>query len=268
MPVLWRWLAWYGCFVLFLWLLGSKTAISRFSRALKLTLGGVLFVAFLAANNSLSLAQWKSERASVTQGNLLAAPDPRAHIAGSKDDVLLAIGPVTDEDYQPALLLLEGGGKNWTPAGSNISVDRKGGKLAVSTDVHDRDGVLLARVTDNHWQVFPLETSEINYTKSALEVKDRRGHVVLKLAIFTSYVQIEGEWWHEGGVGVRLVRPFPYDPARPGPVFVEQFKPGYMDDKPVIMEMFRYPSDRYFGELKNGKPALLRTVFLWRALTD
>jgi hypothetical protein len=267
MPVAIRWFGWFLCFVALLYLVNSLfQSLNRVPAKTRIMIGAVLCVAFWIAFNSIALEQWESEKASATHGHLDAAFDKTPPVGASTSDVYIAIGPVTKQDTHLGAIHLVGAGKTWTPAGSNFSVDRMEGHLVVNTDVHNRDGFLLVRIIDNDWQVFPDSAPEINYTSNSLEVKDKRGIVVLKLSIFNDYVQIEGEWWHEGGVGFRVVRPYPYDLEKPTFSIVAQQHPGFMQDEPRIVEMFRYPSNQHFGEYRREEPPFYSHIFLARAL--
>jgi hypothetical protein len=102
---------------------------------------------------------------------------------------------------------------------------------------------------DNHWTVSKSQSAvwDKNYTSNALEVKDGRGRVVLQVIMLPDRVQIQGEWWHEDGNGGRIVRPFPSDPVKTGPVFV-MMTPLFHTDEPHIEPIVKYPSKNHFGE--------------------
>jgi len=250
-----------------LYLAGTVEPVARVPKKTRIVLACLLSVLFLAAFNNLGLRQWRMEQSSASTGRLYPKKDnieTLGKIDPSQSDVRLTIGPITGP--RPTVFILNGNGKNWDPWGSKLSFNRINGVLTVDTDVHDRDGNLVAEIVSNDWRVFPNFVSEKNYSSNSLEVRDKRGKVVLKVALFDDYLQIEGEWWHEGGTGVRIVRPFPYDNEKPGPVFVEQIRPGYMSDEPSIAQMFKYPSDDHFGEMVDSKIKWWDRVFLLRAL--
>lgn len=264
MPVALKWFGWFLCFVALLCLASFFEPLNRVPRKTRILIGLIFCVGFWIASNSISLSQWENEKASATEGHLEAAYDRTPPPGVSTNDVFITFGPVNSQEANPQVIRLIGEGKNLTPGGSKLSIDRKDGHLVINTDVRNREGFLLVRIIDNDWQIFPANVSEINYTSSSLEVKDKRGVVTLKLRIFTDYLQIEGEWWHEGGIGYRMVRRYPYD--KPGFEIIAQQHPGYMPDEPRIVEMFGYPSNKHFGEYLNEERRFYRHIFLARVL--
>jgi hypothetical protein len=86
-----------------------------------------------------------------------------------------------------------------------------------------------------------------NYTKNALEVKDRRGRIALQVLLFADAVRVQGEWWTEDHNGARILRPYPFDRVKTGPVFV-MMSPYLHPDEPHIEPIFKYPSKEYWGE--------------------
>lgn len=115
-----------------------------------------------------------------------------------------------------------------------------------STDVRDDQGNIVATVRDNHWEVATAPTSwDKNYTEDALEVLDRRGHVVLQVRLFPDRVQFQGEWRDRNGVGRRFL----YDSQQRGMIMIPVI-PNQLDTEQQISPMFRYPSREHLGEFR------------------
>jgi hypothetical protein len=110
-----------------------------------------------------------------------------------------------------------------------VVVRRDGNSLKLSTTVRDADGNLIVQVTDNEWTVPTLNVWDKNYTRDALEVKDRKGRVVFQVKVQPDRVKLQIEW---ANIQSRLV------------VGGEMYS-----ERTGIRPMFRYPSSRYWGEL-------------------
>jgi len=223
MPVTWRWVAWFVCWVVFVYIIFSLGALERLPQKTKITAIAVLLPLFFVISNPLALSQWKEEHAHASKGTL-SPRRPLLHRRHYPDsDVKFQIGP---GDPAPKGLVLTWTGKLGDPQfdwlGSTITIVRVDGVLKLSTEVRNRNGVIVAKITNNICEVNKSQDAswEHNYSDDALEVKDERGRIVLQISILEDRVQIQGEWWHENGKGVRMMRPYPYDPIKPGPVFI------------------------------------------------
>jgi hypothetical protein len=133
--------------------------------------------------------------------------------------------------------------------GDRFFVRMENGKLLLTTRVRDRNGAIVVDIVDNKWTISSAQNVswDKNYLKNALEVKDGRGRVVLQLLLLTDVVRVQGEWWTEDGNGARVLRPYPFDRIRTGPVVVEM-TPKFHPDDPHIEPIFKYPSKEYWGE--------------------
>jgi hypothetical protein len=242
MPIIYRCLMWAVAWALLL--LGSTTfaRVSRLPAVIKLLLSVGLTGCLAAVSYSPIMATWHKEQAAVTS-RTLEAPESEQRFPDGQ--VQFQIG--TDAD---------GTRFNWTGGngpimdlvGDKLSIQRKSGKLLLTTQVRDQQGKIVVQVTDNEWQVSPDSSIcwDKNYTRNSFEVKDGRGRVVLQVILLPESVRIQGEWWHEDGNGVRIMRPFPYDRVGTGPIFVKMTKIYHPDD-PAIEPMFQYPSKDHWG---------------------
>jgi hypothetical protein len=133
--------------------------------------------------------------------------------------------------------------------GETTQVRKVDGKTLVSTRVRDQSGAVVVDIEDNKWRVSPEPhvSWDKNYTKNALEVMDGRGRVVFQVIVFSDSARIQGEWWTEDKRGMRLLRPFPFDRKKTGPVFVVLTPTSHPSD-PRIGPMFKYPSSEHWGE--------------------
>jgi hypothetical protein len=130
--------------------------------------------------------------------------------------------------------------------GYGLTIEQAGDELKVSTKVKDKQGKLVAELQQNEWTVAPPpKTWDRNYNKHALEVKDDTGSIVLQVRLLPDRVQIQGEWWMDGGLGLRVVK----DP-RGGGAFALFAGSVVTPGTPSIQPIFKYPSASHFGELK------------------
>jgi hypothetical protein len=153
-------------------------------------------------------------------------------------DAYLNVSGTTNKPGQPVIGFFQD---------SNLKVQRINGKLAVSTQVRDEHGELIAELVENEWKVAPPPgTFDRNYNNNALEVKNSAGRIVLQVQIFESLIRIQGEWWDKSGQGIRLVKsPFP---SRSAMIFKLSTSMPNINDNPIL-PMFKYPSASHFGEL-------------------
>jgi hypothetical protein len=128
--------------------------------------------------------------------------------------------------------------------GDLIRVESIGGALKVSAQVRDQAGNLIVELNRNEWKVAPAPNLwDRNYTGQALEVIDSRGTVVLQVRLVSDdAIKLRGTWWvtlppPNGRVQLTLTDgQFIFTPSTRSP--------------PVIAQIFKYPSDTHFGELK------------------
>ncbi len=284
-----------------LYVMGTPWA-SRF-RARHRRWGAVTATAlFLIACVAVALPAWRTERAIATEGRLeqprvYGEPARRAPIVqfGVTDvprywlddmdrvpeyfghRVIVASGDV----HPPKDLLVVPGSMRFlarrTPDGLPLFYDAPldfwstARGIELSTVVRDRSGNTVVEIDHNAWRVFPPYCSDKNFTKSALEVLDSRGHVVLQVVMLSDRVLLQGEWHNDAGRGVMVINPQhrpefhkPRDPQRSsggwaaGDVEPDEASifplpnPGYAEKK--ILPMFRYPSERHWGETVAAVP--------------
>jgi hypothetical protein len=116
--------------------------------------------------------------------------------------------------------------------------------ILFSTTVRGRDGNLIVEIHQNKWRVSnqPNVSWDKNYNDDTIEVLDGRGRVVLQVRLFRNGVQIQGEWHHENGEGVRVSQ------NKDGEGTVDPVDP--MHDEHPIERKFKYPSKGHWGELE------------------
>jgi hypothetical protein len=132
---------------------------------------------------------------------------------------------------------------------SRLTIQLIDGRLAVSTDVRDRCGDLVAEIVRNEWKIAPPpRTWDRNYTDNALEVKSPRGRIVLQVQLYRDIVRIQGEWRTLNGRGTRLAKCIHPATGAPGGCVIV-ITPTFDPDDPVIKPIFAYPSESHFGEL-------------------
>jgi hypothetical protein len=80
-----------------------------------------------------------------------------------------------------------------------------------------------------------------NYNKSALEVKDKYGDIVLQILLLSDRIRLEGKFYNETGEGVALI-------GRKDGVILN-IKHNYSKFDYDLVPIFKYPSNLHFGEL-------------------
>lgn len=178
-------------------------------------------------------------------------------IPGYSGTLMAPQGPVLlSSDVAPRVLEIGDGGATLSyqgPAGgslfkffgeSNLTIESVDGKLKVSTDIRDPNGDLVAELVRNEWKVAtPPRIFDRNYTKDALEVRNPQGRITLQVRLVRDRIKIQGEWWGTNGRGVRLVGA----PGKGG--MIMHLRTGQDLSKNPIRPMFKYPSEKYFGQL-------------------
>jgi hypothetical protein len=132
---------------------------------------------------------------------------------------------------------------------SDFKVESINGKIKISTRVVGPDGKLIAEIIQNEWKVSPTESWDRNYSEDTLEVKDSRGLVILQVRALPDLIQVQGGWWTDMGPpnGVRRLWIW-HDPNKSGAQLV--IAPREDPNPIVIRPIFKYPGDRYLGELQ------------------
>jgi hypothetical protein len=241
-PVIWKIVLWSLAWMLALYLIFSLKGFNYLSTSAKVGRSFVLTILFAVIVELPMFNMWRAEKASVMTGELEVAPssDPNS-------PPVISFGPETD-------------GARWTWGGTNgspmfrmvgdVLILRKSyGKLLITTHVRDRDGKIIVDIVDNKWRVSP-DTGiswDKNYTANALEVEDGRGRVVFQIVLRPDAAYIQGEWWNENKVGARVLRPYPFDRSKVGPIF-QILTPTYHPDDPRIEPVFKYSSKEHLGE--------------------
>jgi hypothetical protein len=130
--------------------------------------------------------------------------------------------------------------------GSSLTIELIKGHVAVSTQIHDSSGDLVAELIRNEWKVaHPPKTFDRNYTDDALEVRNPQGRIILQIKALPDRIQLQGEWWNSSGIGIRIVKnPFP----GAGAMFVYLDAQSNLSLGPIL-PMFQYPSESHFGQL-------------------
>jgi hypothetical protein len=199
MPMIWRvffgFMAWCG----FLYLLCTEIEYLRkiprdvmWGRAFLVTVC-LLIVLWVPINSA-----WHTEKAAAIKGVL------RVHEGESNaQNRMYQIG-------RSGPILIWQGAKGQSamefPDAAKLELSLKNRELYISTEVVDGQGKMVAKVTENQWEVSPDHSVswDKNYTDDTLEVLDGRGTVVLQIRLLPDRVQIQGEWHDAFGNGMRI----------------------------------------------------------------
>ncbi|MDA2912964.1 hypothetical protein MYX77_03210 [Acidobacteriia bacterium AH_259_A11_L15] len=246
MPIKWRCILWLSAWILGLHLVFSLTPfLMKLPLFVKVALA-VGITGFASASFYYPVVEmWREEKANALTGQLRPKRDKQRH-----DDVVFQIGPNAKAWF------------TWTGAqntpqfaglGNHIQLGRnEAADLVVNTVIKDREGNLIVEIIDNEWRVSSAAW-EKNYTDDALEVKDGRGRVVFQLRLLPDRAEFQVEWWDGHGNGVRIVqqkdRPDSPESDKKGFVIVIM-TPLFHPDDPAIQPIFKYPSRKYFGQLR------------------
>jgi hypothetical protein len=127
------------------------------------------------------------------------------------------------------------------------------GKLAVSANIRNENGELVAELRDNEWTLNKNLIFDRNYTNQALEVRERSGKVILQVAILP--VENLGEIIYFAGI-LRCSngRTLEIANGQTGAVF--EFQPPHKPSQITINPIFKYPSDLHFGDCPGYKTLL------------
>lgn len=130
----------------------------------------------------------------------------------------------------------------------NLTLEIVDGRLAVSTQVRDKSGGLVAELIRNEWKVAPPpQIWDRNYSDDALEIIGPDGHVIIQVHVLPDRVRLQGEWQLPNGKTFQLVKN--PDPTKAGFLFVFFVPETEAKFRRNIPRMFKYPSQLHFGEL-------------------
>jgi hypothetical protein len=134
--------------------------------------------------------------------------------------------------------------------GLNLSLERRGDQLIVSTAVFDLHHHLIAKLENGEWQVIEGEAADYNYSDDTLEIKGTDDRIVLQVRLLPDRVQIQGESWFANGSGTRLVM---REPPNTGSFLVPLF-PWKNPDEPHIEPLCLYPGKLHPGACAKAPP--------------
>jgi hypothetical protein len=241
MPVLLKWAIWFICWIALVWFVlpdwfEALNTLSRRTRRVALL---ICAASFILSFGPIAHTQWREEKAAAASGTL-SMPYPHAknvlpvlEIGDSSSKLLWTGRPDAN-----ALSFV------WD-AGLRIE-NGSDGELKLSTQVRDHQGTLLVEVDKNKWRFYCCEK---NYTDHSLEVKDKRGHVILQIVFLSDRVRIQGEWRDEFGNGVRLISPGTDAGGVIAPWTTPQTE---LKLEGTIAPIFKYPSKDHWGEFVDG----------------
>jgi len=247
LPVAWRWSGWLLCWIVFIFILQAYTAYPDWVKfPIKLLVSVLLVVLFIHIALPYTYFQWREEMAAKPEGDLIGA------------------GMTFDDGKSRGFPAIHVGGGTiyMSPEGTAVAfpffpdagVRLEWGKISAlfSTTVRDDDGHTVVTVSRNHWIVYPPYFQDKNYTKTALEVKNSAGHVVLQVQILPDGINLQGEWWDVQGGGIRLVRPMVVT-KEVGWIAARLGLRNQQNGDP-IQPMFEYPSRDHWEELAKPHP--------------
>lgn len=216
----------------------SKKVVPTISNSRNVNQRGGNNAAFTGDNSPVTLTIHNNNPTRPTSGVLFSAKtgmSPATIQLGPHGPTFGSIGA----DY----LFASEQGQQFLPylRGADLTVAKIGGRLQVSTEIRDKSGDLVAELCRNEWQIGPT-VFDRNYSDDALEVRARTGRVVLQVRIQQDRVQILGEWWDTSGHGIRIAGTGIEVAIR---ILSREINP----TDPIIEPIFKYPSDRHFGEL-------------------
>ena len=237
MPVIWRWVTWFVCFVVFVFVVQSLIGLRYKLKPLAVLLLSCIFALVFWTT---AYGQWRAEKASEGRGELVSAgllPDVPA------GQYVIEIGP----NSQGRLLFGITNHEPWVMGRDRLRFDSdNNGQMLFSTTIRDRTGNTIVEIDKNVWRVSKQENEswDKNYSKNRLEVLDGRGLVVLQVKLFSNGVQLQGVWHQDNGDGFVFVQ------LKPGEVgsMWGLFSAANPQMFPDIYKAFKYPSAEHWGE--------------------
>jgi len=127
----------------------------------------------------------------------------------------------------------------WIPLWLSIAGDR----IKVTTDIRDAAGNIIAKLSENEWQINKNNTFDRNYTDHALEVIDNKDEVVLQLILLDDMLQVQARFFNSKGESVTIVE----HPGKKTGLIVFG-SPGNEPEGPKMSRIFKYPSSLHLGE--------------------
>ncbi len=235
MPVAWRWSGWLLCWAIFVALVLCFPPVNRLPRRTLTVLALCLIGCFFGICFPTAYAQWREEKASALEGDLFL-PESNA-----KQKIIEFGEGGTRVEAGPNGRILS------FFADANLDVENDKGHLLLSTEVRDQQGKVVVKLEKNHWSVSPDKgiCLDKNYSRDALEVKDGRDHIVFQLRLYPDRIQLQGEWFNDGGEDVLVV----VDPNKKDTqIILKGSKYDPKIDAIMIGPVFQYPSSRHWAE--------------------
>jgi hypothetical protein len=190
----------------------------------------------------------RTKLSSARRANILAA-EAKSVLPLSKE-VKLELGWSPSEDRPGAFFLYQGGplSRMFTNPAFKVlddldfRINEIEGQIKVSMLVRDESGKLVARLVGNNWEVAPPpKTWDKNYSKDTLEIIGESGHVVLQVRCLPDRIQLNGTFYDELGNGLSIT------PGKNEYVEIKILDSSSLPAK--IDPIFKYPSDKFFGQL-------------------
>ncbi len=249
LPTAWKWSGWAFCWVLLLSIVSGSDPIGR--TPIKTRISGFVFFVLLfpVVFTNFALKQWRSEKSSARTGVLHAAKPGwrKGHPPNTTNDIEIGQSRVElSVDLPP--------GQEHTDFWrlyhyAKLKIEKGDTELEFTTTVRDREGAVIAIIENNKWTVYP-PCLDKNYTDDSLEVRDKRGHIVLQVRVLSDRIQLQGEWNDEYGEGMRMIQS--PDKQHPGAHLIRWDNPQEAErkdnDATEIKPWFKYPSAEHWAE--------------------
>lgn len=237
-PVIPRWMLWFGCWVGFVFILASLPKVENFPMRTRVALSMIVVALWSVALLPHAKSQWREEMAGKTQGRLLP-------LAGDLLDtrVLVQVGDSTSTlDYrnpEPQKRPILGQGD------TSFYVWKVNGAYHITTKIRDSEGKMVVEIGDNKWETTSDRSPALwdkNYDDHALEVLDGKGRVIFQVQMLRDRVRVQGIWQSGDGEAEEIYSP---GPGANGRVEIMRNERLTYDLRPI----FKYPSREHWGEL-------------------
>jgi hypothetical protein len=117
---------------------------------------------------------------------------------------------------------------------SQLTVESDAGRMFVTAQLRNSSGQAAALVRNELSGPSSPSSWDRNYTDDALEVIGPDGRVMLQIRVLPDRIQIQGEWWDEGGSGIRIGTK-----GKDRSAFITRLSREQNPDQPMIEPMFR-----------------------------
>lgn len=122
-----------------------------------------------------------------------------------------------------------------------LAVSEKDGEVKLSFKIRNKNGELVAEMVDNEWELNRRNFYKRNFDNSAIEVIDNQGDVIFQIELMHDRIKLQGKLYSKTGLGIAF---FSNEKCCSTIRGFDSTNANEIHIRPI----FKYPSDRHFGE--------------------